>query len=373
MRTYHEEVMSVVKGIGRFFSKSFTEYLVEGPPLDGQEIQNHPHMLVCTHRSHTDYFLAGYTLICRNFKNLRFAAGSNLTKLPYIGPRFRAFGAFDVEREIAFERDYVKKLCYRVVEMMEKREAVIVFPEGGRSYSGATLEIKTGILGAAVLLQARRPAEDVLLVPMTISYEYPPDVPWFGLLLRGKKFRKRTHSFLIRLLGSLFYFGADILAFIPFLLAPRTGRTYGAVYVDYDAPVAVRSLVTFNTVAAAAGKDDFFSNRNAMQQLAKIMRKRLCTLFRILPQHLLASIVRERTTLSIREAETLLPALIDTLRTDGKNLKSAEGRTPAEIVALGKKPLLRLKAISQKGDMLTVRKKQIIDYCSAPVLDKPAP
>jgi 1-acyl-sn-glycerol-3-phosphate acyltransferase len=371
MRTYHEEVMSVANGIDRFFRKTFTAYVVEGPPLDSQEIQRHPHMLVCTHRSHTDYFLAGYTLIARNFKNLRFAAGSNLTRLPFVGRRFRAFGAFEVEREIAFERDYVKKLCYRVLEMMEKKEALILFPEGGRSYSGAMLEVKTGILGAAVLLQARCPAEDVLLLPMAISYEYPPDVPWFGLLLRGKRMRKRTQPFLKRLLGALFYFGADIMAFVPFLLAPRTGRTYGAVYVDHDAPVSVRSLIAAKPDAASAGRDDFYVHRAPMQQLAKIMRQRLFSLFRILPQHLLAHIVRERTAVSVQEAETYLPPLLDSLRAAGRNLKSVEGRTPAEIVEQGRKPLLRLKAIAQKGDRLTVRKKFIIDYCAAPVHDKP--
>jgi hypothetical protein len=193
------------------------------------------------------------------------------------------------------------------------------------------------------------------------------------MLLRGKKFRKRTQPFFTRLAGSLFYFGADILAFVPFLLAPRTGRTYGAVYVDYDAPVPVRSLITINPDAAFAGKDEFFAHRDTMLQLAKIMRQRFLALFRILPQHLLACLVRERTTLAVSDAEKLLPPLIDTLRTAGRNLKSVEGRTPAEIVAQGTKPLLRLKAVSQKGDTLTVRKKQIIDYCAAPVLDKTAP
>jgi len=135
----------------------------------------------------------------------------------------------------------------------------------------------------------------------------------------------------------------------------------------------VRSLVTFKPDTAVAGKDEFFAQRDAMQQLAKIMRRRFLALFRILPQHLLACLVRERTTLAVSDAEKLLPPLIESLRAAGRNLKSVDGRTPAEIVAQGKKPLLRLKAVSQKGDTLTVRKKQIIDYCAAPVLDKTAP
>jgi hypothetical protein len=223
-----------------------------------------------------------------------------------------------------------------------------------------------------VLLQARLPAEDVLLVPMAVSYEYPPDVPWFSLLLRGKMLRKRAQPFFKRWLGSLFYFGADLLAFVPFLLAPRFGRTYGAVYIDHDAPLAVRSLVTLRQDAAPAGKDVFFIHRDAMLQLAKFMRRRFVALFRILPQHLVASVLRERAAVSVREAETLLPPVIDTLRAAGKNLKSVEKCTPAEIVEQAVRPLLRLKAIERKGDVLSVRKKHIIDYCAAPVLDAPA-
>jgi hypothetical protein len=102
------------------------------------------------------------------------------------------------------------------------------------------------------------------------------------------------------------------------------------------------------------------------------MRQRFLGLFRILPQHLLASLVREKTSCTFSDAEKLLPPLIESLRAAGRNLKSVDGRTPEEIVAQGTGPLLRLKAVSQKGETLTVRKKQIIDYCAAPVLDKPA-
>ncbi|MGA2505875.1 MAG: 1-acyl-sn-glycerol-3-phosphate acyltransferase [Chitinispirillaceae bacterium] len=372
MQSYHQSVMDVSVGIDRFFKQTFTSVTAEGPPLDPQEIQRHPHMIVSTHRSHVDYFLAGHMLIFKGFKNLRFAAGGNLTRLPYIGPRFRGFGAFTVEREMAFERDYVKKLCNGVVSMMENREAVIVFPEGGRSYSGATLEVKTGILGAAVLLQARCPAEDVLLLPMAISYEYPPDVPWFNMLLAGKKLRKRTQPFLKRMLGTVFYFGADILAFAPFMTARSMGRKYGAVYIDYDAPVAVRSLVTMEPNNTSGSSDDFFIYRASMQQLAKTMRRRFLALFRLLPLHLLASIIGREMAITSAQAEKCVPELLASLRTAGRNLKSVEQRTPSEIIELGKQQLLRLKALTQNDGLLSVRKKAVLDYFSAPVLEKSA-
>ncbi len=365
--------MSVSGGIDRFFRQVFSSMTVEGPKLDAQEFQRQPHMIVCTHRSHVDYYMAGYTLIFRGFKHLRFAAGSNLTRLPYLGPRFRAFGAFTVEREIAFERDYVKKLCNRVVAMMKNKEAVIVFPEGGRSYSGATLDVKSGILGAAVLLQARRPMENVVLLPMAISYECAPDAPWFGLLLKGKKLRKHTQPFLKRMLGNVFYFGADILAFAPFMLAPRTGRKYGAVYIDYDAPVSARSFLDQETNNATEVSDDFFKYRVAMRKLGEHMRGKFIALYRLLPHHLLASVMRDIPALPRAQAEKLLPAVLEILRGAGRNLKSVEPCTPAEITDRGLGQLLRMKAISLRNGVLSVQNKRIIDYCAAPVFDGRAP
>jgi glycerol-3-phosphate O-acyltransferase len=313
----------------------------------------------------------GHHLYFRGFKHQRFAAGANLTKLPWVGSRFRGFGAFTVEREIAFERNYVKNLCNKVVTMMAEREAVVVFPEGGRSYSGSMLEVKNGILGAAVLMQAQLPGEDVFVLPMAISYECPPDVPWFDLLLAGKKFRRRTQPFFKRVLGSIFYFGADILAFAPFLFAPKLGRRYGAVYIDYDAPLAIRSVIDIeaNRTPGCRG-DAFFEHRASMQKLADVIQQRFCALYRMLPMHLLAFLLRNACTLPESEAALRLSPLLEALRGAGRNMKSLDlFPSPSAMVAEGQRQLLRLKAIAVKNGSMAVRKKTIVGYCAAPVID----
>jgi 1-acyl-sn-glycerol-3-phosphate acyltransferase len=373
MESHHQTASKIAGDVDRFFRDVFSSIVIEGPHLDAAEVQKHPHMLVSTHRSHIDYFLAGCVLFFRGFKHMRFAAGSNLTRLPYIGPRFRALGAFTVEREVSFERNYVKNLCNRVIAMMENREAVILFPEGGRSYSGSVLEIKSGILGAAVLLQARRPEEDVSLIPMAISYECPPDVPWFGLLLRGKRLRKRTNPLVKRLLGSAFYFGADILAFAPFVTARRTGRQYGAVYVDYAAPVAVRSIVDIAALRAPDVKDEFFSHRAAMQRLGAHMRGRFLELYRLLPMHLVAYLIREQGPATQHQAAERAGAVLDRLAAGGRNLKSLDRGRAADAVAEGTRQLQRLGAVSLKGGIAFCRNRLILDYCAAPLYDTKGP
>ena len=371
MKTYHQRIIDISVSVDRFLKSAFTDINVEGPAIDPSVLQQHPHMVVCTHRSHVDYFLIGHLLFFRGFKHMRFAAGDNLTKLPWIGLRFRSLGAFTVAREIAFERNYVKNLCNQVVTMMAQREAVVVFPEGGRSYSGSMLEVKNGVLGAAILMQSQLPNEDVFLLPMAISYEYPPDVPWFDLLLTGKRYRRRTHPFFQRFLGSIFYFGADILAFVPFFLARRWGKPYGAVYIDYDTPLAVRAAIDIEENRTPASRGDvFFEHRASMQKLADLMQQRFCTLYRILPMHVLSFLLYLAGTLSLDEAVSRLPPPIKALRHANRNMKSLDRfSSPHGIVAEGQRQLLRIKAITIKNGVMTVRKKTIVRYYAAPVID----
>ena len=370
MKTHHQRIIDISTRVDRFLRGVFTDLVVDGPAIDAPALQQHPHMVVSTHRSHVDYFLIGHHLFFRGFKHMRFAAGDNLTKLPWIGTRFREFGAFTVAREIAFERNYVKNLCNQVVSMMAQREAVIVFPEGGRSYSGSILEVKNGILGAAVLMQSQSAGEDVFLLPMAISYDCPPDVPWFDLLLTGKKFRRRTQPFLKRLLGNIFYFGADFLAFAPFFFGRNLGRRYGAVYIDYDAPLAVRAIVDVEKNRTPGSRGDaFFEHRASMQKIAEVMQVRFFALYRILPMHVLAYLLQRGGPLVPDAAALQVPSVLDTLRKAGRNMKSLDlFGSPGAIIAEGQRQLLRLKAIAVRRD-ISVRKKTIVGYFAAPVIE----
>lgn len=369
MEPYHRKTADISGGVDRFFKRAFSAIDVRGPELDIKDIARRPLMVVCTHRSHVDYFLAGWVLYFRGVTQMRFAAGSNLTRLPFVGPRFTGLGAFTVERETAFKRSYVKNLCDQVVTMMENRDTVVLFPEGGRSYSGSMLEIKSGILGAAVLLQARRPQENVYIMPMAISYEQPPDAPWFGILLAGKRLRRRTNGFLSRLVGSVLYFGADILAFAPFVAAPKTGRRYGSVYIDYDAPRPVRTLIDVTAAASSEGHDEFFRFRASMQELGRAMGGRLSSLFRILPLHVLAALVSRQGALTSQQAAALVPQLLERLGREDRNCTALERCSPAEIIEQGKQQLLRLGAIAVRNGGLVCRRRLLLDYCAAAAAD----
>jgi 1-acyl-sn-glycerol-3-phosphate acyltransferase len=370
-RNYHTEVANVIGGVIAHLEKAFTKVHIDGPPLDPADVQKSPLMFVSTHRSHVDYFMVGSYFVRMGFRNLRFAAGDNLTKLPWIGPKFLAFGAFSVSRDAGFERHYVRNLCNQVVTMLENGDAILVFPEGGRSYSGAMLEIKGGILNAALMLQAANPDRDVYLLPTAVSYECPPDVPLFPLLLKGKKMRKKPNNFIKRILGSLYYFGADIMVFGPFMLAKRLGRgRYGAAYMDYGTPVSVRSLVDLEANRVKGARDEFAAHRASLDIVGEKMHRLFVSIYRILPVHIVSSIIRDGGDGTGKVAlEAGAEWFKRTLNEMGRNCKTLNTMTVEEIVKTGMRQLLKLKAITVEPSEGKVRvcKQHIIDYFAATI------
>ncbi|MDR0307988.1 MAG: 1-acyl-sn-glycerol-3-phosphate acyltransferase [Chitinispirillales bacterium] len=372
MENHHNQVAEVSLGIKKFFDNVFSNVHIEGPELDAAEIQKSPVMVVSTHRSHVDYFFVGNNLFQMGFKNLRFAAGDNLTKLPWIGPRFRAFGAFTVSRDKGFERNYVRKLCADVVKMLENQNVVLVFPEGGRSYSGSMLEIKGGVLNAALLSQASDLNRDVYLLPVAVSYDCPPDVPFFPLLLKGKKYRKKSNRFFTRMLGDIYYFGADIIAFARFFLAKRLWYSYGSIYMDYDSPIPVKSIVDLETNRVQKARDEFSAHRASLDKVSEVIYNKFISLYRILPVHIVCAALKTSGEMAVwvAELENRAQKLKAAVRKAKQNTRTLDSLTEEQIVKEGLKQLRKLKAVHIKRGKVTAVKPHVIDYFAAAIIQQ---
>jgi len=370
MENHHTQVAEVSTGIKNFFNKVFSRVHIEGPELNAQEIQKSPVMIISTHRSHVDYFFVGNNLFQMGFKNLRFAAGDNLTKLPWIGPRFRAFGAFTVSRDKGFERNYVRKLCTDVIKMLEERDAVLVFPEGGRSYSGSMLEIKGGVLNAALLSQAADLTRDVYLLPVAVSYDCPPDVPFFPLLLKGKNYRKKSNNIFKRMLGNIYYFGADIIAFVKFFLAKRLWYSYGSIYMDYQAPISVKSMVDLEANRIEGARDEFSAHRASLDKVSEQIHSTFISLYRVLPIHIISAALKTSggKAVWIAELENSGRKFKAGAQKAGQNCKTLHNLTDAQIAKEGLNQLRKLKAVRVRRGKVTVLKEHIVNYFSAAVI-----
>ena len=363
MRHYNDYMHDACVAVDAFLKRVFRRVHVDGPPISPEEINAHPTMLVSSHRSHMDYILLGIQFhLGLGIRNLRFAAGDNLTNMPWVGERFRSYGAFSVYRAKANSRNYFFELAEQVASMMDSGENVIVFPEGGRSYSGAMLEMKSGILGSAIMAAHRSPAKTFRYIPMTVVYEELPELRYFELLERGKRLRSESKTAFGKKLGNLYYFGADLVAFGKLILLSRIGRWYDTVHIDYGAPIDVRELVDVDGNYIAGSRNEFLAHRTSISQVGEKLRERLIAMYRILPSHLLAAALETQSDILRADAETRIAALVERAAAAGRNVKGVADSTPAELYERGVALLRKEKALRCTRSGLTVLKPTIIAY-----------
>jgi 1-acyl-sn-glycerol-3-phosphate acyltransferase len=358
--------MSKIAGkVRTYLHKVFSNIYYEGPALDPEQLGAYSIMPVCTHRSQVDYFVLGQFLNTIGVQNVRYAAGDNLTDLPFIGSRFRRFGAFPVSRGRASSRTYIRDLCEQVVGMVLKGDSVVVFPEGGRSYKGHMMDMKAGLIGALIVAQWRNPDDDFMFFPVAISYEKLPELMYFNMLQKGKQIRSVKGRFFSRIKGNAYYFGADILAFSKFMLAKKVKIRYGDVFVDYEDPVSVRSIVDLDALYNKRARDDFSGLVGAMQQAGKHIFDKFLQLYRILPSHILASILEKHSYCTRVSAAKRAEKIVGRLLKQNRNLKSIDSLDGEQIVDKAIAQLSAFRALSASKVKLRVRKPSVIKYYAA--------
>jgi glycerol-3-phosphate O-acyltransferase len=364
MKPYQQAVDDVLPSLTRFFTRGFDVHTDSGG-TDLTSLEDDMVMVVSTHRSQTDYFLFGWELYNLGIKHVRIAAGDNLTNFPVLGKRFRAFGAFTVRRDTGFKRNYVRDLCKTVVSMMEDKEPILLFPEGGRSYSGGMMEIKGGVLLSAILAQSRNPQKKVYLVPAAVSYEYLPELPYFELLAKGKEMRKKSNGFFRRVYGQICYFGADIIAFAKLLLKVKLGGKQGDVFIDFGKPVGVNDILDVKANFNTAARDEFSGHQASVRILCDRLYGTFQSLYRLLPEHIAAAAIRGRQSLTKTECLDGIQSALARCREQNRNLKSLEAMTGEQVLAIGLKQLGQVKAIRVRGSAVEILKPMIVDYYAA--------
>jgi len=366
MKAYQKAVDDILPKLETFFTRGFDVH-VSGAVKEVQSLSNEMVMVVSTHRSQTDYFLFGWSLYNHGIKHVRIAAGDNLTTFPVLGKKFRSFGAFAIHRDSGFKRNYVRDLCKAVVDMMEDGEPILLFPEGGRSYSGAMMEIKGGVLSAAVIAQAKHPDKKVVLVPASVSYEFLPELPYFGMLAKGKEMRKKENGFFKRLLGNAFYFGADIIAFAKLLVKVKIGCNHGDVFIDLGQPVCVTDMVDIKANFNSAARDEFSGHQASVRIVSDTIFKMFVSLYRLLPEHLVAAALGGRGSATKPEIIAEIGRLRGRCKQQNRNCQSIDMFTDDQICAVGLKQLLHVKAVAVRGDAVVVTDALIVSYYASTI------
>jgi len=105
---------------------------------------------------------------------------------------------------------------------------------------------------------------------------------------------------------------------------------------------------------------------NRCRFLSEALRKEFCSLYRILPSHILAYILRNGPV-SIDEAVRAVPDVVELLKKNNRNISFVEKFDAQEIISKGIELLKRNRIVSVKKDTINILKINIIRYYSASV------
>ena len=166
-----------------------------------------PLIYVPSHKSHVDYLILNYVLYNYHMHTPRITAGKNLAFWP-MGQIFRKCGAFFIRRSFKGEKLYSEVFQRYIKSLLEEGHPIEFFIEGGRSRNGKLMLPKTGFL--SILLQAyyERFCNDLIFVPVSITYDqiieeksYIKEIGGglkekedFRQIIRARRFLKRRYG-----------------------------------------------------------------------------------------------------------------------------------------------------------------------------------
>ncbi|WP_280366027.1 glycerol-3-phosphate 1-O-acyltransferase [Nocardia wallacei] len=132
--------------------------------------RHHPLVFLPSHRSYVDAFVLGDALARNDFPPNHVIGGANLRFWP-IGPIARRTGAVFIRRSFGDDEVYKAVVEEYFAYLLTKRFNLEWYFEGGRTRTGKLRPPRYGLLNyLAAAIRSRR-VEDVMLVPVSITYE----------------------------------------------------------------------------------------------------------------------------------------------------------------------------------------------------------
>lgn len=191
-----------------------------------------PVIFMPAHKSHMDSLLLSSTLYDHHLPCPHIFAGKNLGFWP-MGPILRRMGAFLVRRSFKGAVFYAKVFSAYIFQLLKEGFNIAVYIEGTRSRSGKLLQPQMGMV--SILLRAcfEGACQDLVFVPIFISYDRIPDEGAYLHEITGGK--KSPESFLQMIKAK------SILK-----------NRYGSVYLNFGRPLALSDVLTEQNLAGTA-------------------------------------------------------------------------------------------------------------------------
>uniref|UniRef100_A0A8D0G1J8 Dihydroxyacetone phosphate acyltransferase n=1 Tax=Sphenodon punctatus TaxID=8508 RepID=A0A8D0G1J8_SPHPU len=189
-----------------------------------QAIQEHPVILLPSHRSYIDFLMLSYLLYTYDLSLPAIAAGMDFMVMKMIGELLRRSGAFFMRRTFSGNKLYWAVFAEYVKTILKNGYAPIeFFLEGTRSRTAKTLTPKFGLLSIVMEPFLKREVFDTYLVPISIIYERILEESLYAHELLGVPKPKETTSGLLK--------ARKILS-----------EDFGSIHVYFGQPVSLRTL-----------------------------------------------------------------------------------------------------------------------------------
>ncbi|MCA2335972.1 glycerol-3-phosphate 1-O-acyltransferase, partial [Mycobacterium avium] len=219
--------VDLVSVLGRLISRGFDreidydEYQVAAMRT---ALEAHPAVLLFSHRSYIDGAVVPVAMQENRLPPVHVFAGINLS-FGAMGPLLRRSGVIFIRRNIGNDQLYKYVLREYVGYIVEKRFNLSWSIEGTRSRTGKMLPPKLGLLSyvADAYLDGR--SEDILLQPVSISFDQLHETAEYAAYARGGE--KTPEG-----VGWLYNF-----------IRAQGERNYGKIYVRFPAAVSMRQYL----------------------------------------------------------------------------------------------------------------------------------
>ncbi|XP_042359112.1 dihydroxyacetone phosphate acyltransferase [Plectropomus leopardus] len=226
----HSQQLSTIRffafTLSKIFKTLFRSICVneEGIQRLQQAIQEHPVVLLPSHRSYMDFLLMSYILYTYDLALPVIAAGMDFMAMKFVGEMLRMSGAFFIRRSFGGDKLYWAVFSEYVRTILKNGFAPVeFFLEGTRSRTAKSLTPKLGLLNIVMDPYLKGEVFDVNMVPVSISYERILEEALYARELLGIPKPKESTSGLIK--------ARKVLS-----------EDYGSIHVYFGQPLSVRSL-----------------------------------------------------------------------------------------------------------------------------------
>lgn len=208
-------------------------------------LENHPAVLLFSHRSYLDGVIVPVAMQENRLPPVHTFAGINLS-FGAMGPLMRRSGVIFIRRKLD-DPTYKYVLKEFVGYIVEKRFNLSWSIEGTRSRTGKMLPPKLGLLAYVADAYLGGRSEDILLQPVSISFDQLHETAEYAAYARGGEKTPEGLSWLYNFIKA------------------QGERNYGKIYVRFPEAVSMREYLGEPHGAMA---DDEAAKRLAMQKMA---------------------------------------------------------------------------------------------------------